>query len=197
MWPAIYNFGCIVTAVSCCAFAIKLADDYLDQEQDRLTGQANWTDILGIGTMFYAIFFISIAAAIHSSVSLSLFFASYIVGMFNDFKNRFPLGLTGWQESLLTLLLCLALFGWEMTFFSLSFVIAVQLIDDCIDIKIDSKSGRRNFASRLGCMECSLAALLALLFAWWLNEALFVPVLTGIVLVYGGLLRWTAVKHYV
>jgi len=64
MWPAIYNFACIVTAVSCCAFAIKLADDYLDQEQDRLTGQANWTDILGIGTMFYAIFFIIIAAAI-------------------------------------------------------------------------------------------------------------------------------------
>lgn len=197
MWPVIYNFACIVTAVSCCAFAIKLADDYLDQEQDRLSGQANWTDILGIGTMFYAIFFISIAAAIHSPISLSLFFASYIVGMFNDFKSRFPLGLTGWQESLLTLLISLALFGWEIMLFSLSFVIAVQLIDDCIDIKIDSNSGRRNLACRLGCMECGLVALLALLFAWWLNEALFFPVLTGIALVYGGLLQWTAVKNYV
>lgn len=197
MWPAIFNFACIVTAVACCAFAIKLADDYLDQEQDRLAGQANWTDILGIGTMFYAIFFISIAAAINSSISLSLFFASYIVGMFNDLHSRFPLGLTGWQESLLTLIISLTLFGWDITFFSLSFVIAVQLIDDCIDIKIDSNSGRRNFACRLGCMECSLAALLALLFAWWLNEVLFFPVLSGIVFVYGGLLRWTAVKKYV
>jgi len=42
--------------------------------------------------------------------------------MFNDFKSRFPLGLTGWQESLLTLLISFALFGWDMTFFSVSFV---------------------------------------------------------------------------
>lgn len=197
MWLAIFDFACIAAAVACCAIAIKLADDYLDQEQDRLAGQVNWTNVLGTGTMFYAIFFLSIAAAINSAVSLSLFFASYIIGMFNDFQSRFPLGLTGWQESLLTLFISLALFGWEITLFSLSLVFAVQLIDDCIDINIDSHSGQRNYACRLGCVECVLTAALALLFAWWLNEALFFPVVTGIVLVYAGLLRFTVVNNHV
>jgi len=195
MWLAISDFASVVAAVVCCAVAIKLADDYLDQEQDRLAGQPNWSNALGTGTMLYAIFFLSIAAAINSSVSLSLFFASYMIGMFNDLHSRFPLGLTDWQESLLTLLISLGLFGWEITFFSLSLVFAVQLIDDCIDINVDSHSGQRNYACRLGCLECILTALLALLFAWWLNEALFFPVVTGIVLVYAGLLRFTVNYH--
>lgn len=197
MWLAIFDFTCIVAAVACCAIAIKLADDYLDQEQDRLAGQPNWTNILGPGTMFYAIFFLSIAAAINSAVSLSLFFASYIVGMFNDFQSHFPLGLTGWQESLLTLFISLLLLGWEITVFSLALVFAVQLIDDCIDINVDSHSGQRNYACRLGFIECVLTAVCALLFAWWLNEALFFPVVTGIVLIYAGLLRFTVVNNHV
>ena len=196
MWLAICDFLATTLAVTCCALAVKLTDDWLDQEHDRLAGRKNWAEILGIGTMLYAMIFLIIAAALNTAVSLALFLASYIIGMFHDLTSRFPLGFTGWQESLFILVMSVVLFGWHITLFSLIFVIGIQLIDDCLDITTDSMAGQRNFAAKLGQTECILLSLLALLGSWWINEDLFLPVLAGTLIGWGGIHRFTVVKRY-
>lgn len=194
MWPEIFDFITTSLAVSCCAFAVKLADDYLDQEYDKRAGRANFAYVLGKGTMFYAMLLMIIAAALNMKISLSLFLASYIVGMFNDFNTIFPLGLTGWQETSIILLLSSALFGIHLTSFALMIVTAVQLLDDCIDVSIDRRVGQRNFACRFGVFECLLTAILCLLASWWLGEMYIGPVLTGTALSYASVMRWQVVR---
>ena len=196
MCPAIYDFMINTIAVVCCAIAIKLTDDWLDREQDHLACRKNWSSILGTGTMVYAMLFLIIAAAINGTVSLPLFLASYVVGMFHDLTNRFPLGLSGWQESLIILGLSIILFGWNQTAFALLVVAAVQLCDDCYDLTSDCMAGQRNFAAQFGCVECLLAALLSFLGAWWLNRFLFETVSIGIIIGYLATSRKGLAKHH-
>jgi 1,4-dihydroxy-2-naphthoate octaprenyltransferase len=181
-------------AVAICALAVKLTDDALDKETDLAAGRRNLAARLGPGTMVYAALCLAVAASINAPVTLSLFFASYIVGMFNDLRQAFPSRLRGWQESALVTLLGVILFGWHLMLFSLLFILAVQLTDDCIDMHSDRLCGQRNFACRLGWLECWLAGLIALLAAWWLDEKLFYPVLAGTTAFYLLTLRCQGVK---
>lgn len=181
-------------AVAICALAVKLTDDALDRESDLAGGRSNLAARLGPGTMVYAALCLAIAASINTPVSLSLFFASYIIGMFNDFRLIFPSRLRGWQESALVALLGLILFGWHLMAFALLFILAMQLIDDCVDMHADRLCGQRNLACRLGWPECLLAGLALLLAAWWLDEKLFYPVLAGTSVFYGFALRCQGVR---
>lgn len=187
MLPAIFEFSTTTLSVFFCAIAIKLADDYLDRDLDTLTGRKNWAHFLENGTMFYAMLMLIIAAGLNPLISMPLFLSSYIIGMFNDFTQVFPSKLSGWQESLLILIIGIIIFKWEYMLFSLLFIIAVQLIDDCIDYKIDTMAGHRNFAHKIGIIESLLIAGLAILSAAWLNERIFAPVLCGTILFYLGL----------
>lgn len=187
MLPAIFEFLTTALSVFFCAIAIKLADDYLDRDLDTLTGRRNWAHFLGIGTMFYAILMLIIAAGLNSLISMPLFLSSYIIGMFNDLKQVFPSKLSGWQESVIILIIGIILFKWQYMLFSLLFIMAVQLIDDCIDYKADTMAGHRNFAHKFGVIESLLIAGLGILSAAWLNEAIFAPVLCGTILFYLGL----------
>lgn len=171
-------------AVLFCAGAIKLADDYLDCEADEKRRYKNWAVRLGRGTMFYALISMLIASALHNAVSIGLFMGSYMVGMFQDLHNSFPSRLTGAQESVAAFILGGVLAGWTMMAFSLVFVLAVQLIDDCIDLRADELTGYRNLAYRFGVLESSLAAACCLILAWRLEQAVFEPVFCGVALFY-------------
>lgn len=184
MLSEIFEFITISLAVFFCAAAVKLADDYLDKEIDAHSGQPNWAEKLGSATLFYAIIFLIIAAGLHSSVSLPLFLASYIVGMFNESEHVFPSRLTGLEESLLVLAVGLLLFGWQSMLFSLSFMLAVQLFDDCLDVQRDKIAGYSNWAYRFGIVECLLLGGLCVVFAWYVNRVLIVPVITSTVFFY-------------
>lgn len=180
MSDRIFELGSVFLAVICCAAAIKLADDYLDYELDYQVKRGNWAEKFGKSTMYYAMLCMLIAAAVHIQISVSLFFSSYIVGMFNDMEKQFPSKLNGLQESLLILLLGGLLVGWQVMFFSLPLVFSVQLIDDCIDLRSDALAGFRNLAYRYGVFECLLLTLLGLLIAWFVNDYLFFPVILAI-----------------
>lgn len=184
MWPVIFEFAETSLAVIFCGLAIKLTDDWIDQEEDKLAGQKNWAAIIGMGTMLYAILLLILAAAIRAEVSLPLFLASYVVGMFHDLTSQFPLGLSGWQESLVIFIISILFFGFEVTVFSLFFITAVQFFDDWYDLRSDLMGGQRNYAVRLGKMECFLLGTLSLFAACWIKEILFYPVLTGTVIVF-------------
>ncbi|CUH94196.1 putative membrane protein [Propionispora sp. 2/2-37] len=184
MSDRIFELGSTFFAVICCAAAIKLADDYLDYELDYRGKRGNWAEKLGKSTMYYAMICMVVAAAIHTQISVSLFFSSYIVGMFNDMEKQFPSRLSGLQESLVLLLLGGLLLGWQVMFFSLPLVFSVQLIDDCIDLSSDMLAGFRNLAHRYGIFECLLLALLGLFIAWFVNDDMFFPVCLAIIVFY-------------
>ncbi|HEY3425606.1 MAG TPA: hypothetical protein VGL27_12475 [Negativicutes bacterium] len=179
MWPEIFEFAAIALSVICCAAAVKLADDYLDSDLDRHSAQFNWANVLGPGVMLYAMLFIVFAASINAPVSMSLFLGSYIIGMFQGMKERYPSRLNGFQESVLVFILGTIFWGWKLMLFAVMFVLSVQLIDDCIDIHIDGLAGYRNLAYRFGVLECMLLALLMLLLSWWIYQPIFLPVFCG------------------
>ncbi|MCE5286677.1 MAG: hypothetical protein LLG02_12635 [Pelosinus sp.] len=185
MYSVIFDFLAASMAVVCCGAAVKLSDDFLDKEMDIRSGQHNWALTLGSGALFYAIICLIAAAGLNSQVSLPLFLASYIVGMFNDYQHIFPSRLTGLQESLLVLVLGVCLFGLNSMLFSLSFILAIQLFDDCLDIHRDKLAGYRNWAYRFGLAECSLLGALCIILAWYINELTFFSVLCGTVFFYG------------
>ncbi|MDR7865569.1 MAG: hypothetical protein RIN56_02065 [Sporomusaceae bacterium] len=178
------GFAVAALAAAFCSLAVKITDDWLDRDRDAAIGRVNWSARLGAGAMVYAALFLALAAGINAAVSLALFFASYVVGMFTDLGRRLPSRLTGWQESLLVLAAGVGLCGWRTMLFAGLFVAAVQLIDDCIDLADDRLAGQRNFACRFGAVECLLCGLTLLLAAWWLDAGLFAPVFAGVATVY-------------
>ena len=186
MWPEMFDWIIHTVAVACCGVAIKLSDDWLDREVDFELQAYNWSTILGDGTMFYAMLFLTLAASLHTQVCLSLFLMSYGIGMFHDFHNYFPLGLTGWQETLMVSIMSILLFSWQITVFSALFVFAVQLLDDFIDFSSDERrTGQRNIACRIGRYECFVLAVICIMVSWRLYAEIFPPVLIGTLLVWG------------
>jgi len=182
--PTIFEWIVNIIAVLLCAFAVKLMDDYLDVDLDARGEHPNFTHRFGKGTPIYAMLSLALAASSNAPLSLPLFFASYSIGMFHDVKEFFPSGLSGLQESMLIFLIGLLLWGWQSMFFSLFFILSIQLFDDYLDIHTDQLTGYRNFAHRFGKTECLLLSLLSLLISWWLDVLFFFPALIGAIIFY-------------
>jgi len=189
MWPITYELAAVFFAAALCSLAVKLTDDWLDRERDRAAGRPNLAAPLGTGAMVYAALLLALAAGLHAAVTVALFFASYVIGMFHDFGRLMPSRLSGWQESFLVLVGGAAICGGRLMLFALCFVAAVQFVDDCLDLAADRLAGQRNLACRLGVAECLLLALAALLAAWWLDARVFGPVAAGVAAVYLGSFR--------
>lgn len=185
MWLEIFNYGKVFMSVIFCAAAVKIADDFLDAEIDKRAGRSNWAEAIGRGAMIYSMLFLGLAACLNLSISLSLFFGSYSVGMLQDLNHRFPTALSGWQECLVVFTFGAILLGLKIMVFSLFFLLAVQLFDDCIDAQEDKNAGLRNLAHRLGLVEAYLLAILTLLLSWWAGRDVFVPVLCATAFFYG------------
>lgn len=180
----IFSCSKIFFAVIFCAAAVKIADDFLDVEIDKCSGRHNWSETIGNGAMIYAMLFLGIAVCLNVSVSLSLFFCSYIVGMFQDLDRRFSINMYGWQECLVVFVFGSIFIGMKIMIFSLFFLLSVQLFDDCIDAKVDYYVGNRNLAHKLGKAEAYLLSMLTLLISWWVESGVFFPVLCATVIFY-------------
>ncbi|MDR3591411.1 MAG: hypothetical protein P4N41_17285 [Negativicutes bacterium] len=179
-----FDTAATMLSVCLCCCAVKLTDDFLDRDVDCSGGRANWAVRLGPGAMVYAVLLLALAAGFCPRVSLSLFFASYCIGMFNDLTVLLPSRLKGWQESLLVLTLGVILFDWRTVVFALLFVASVQCFDDCVDMRSDRLCGQRNLACRFGPVVCLTGGLILLFSAWGLDEELFFPVCGGTVIFY-------------
>lgn len=184
MWPEIFEQSTIVLSVILCAIAVKLVDDFLDKDMDTCAGSHNFVNHLGNGTVIYAMLALALAMSINALVSIPLFLASYMIGMFNDLKQPFPSGLSGLQESIIVLCCGVMLWGWQRMLFSLLFIISVQLFDDYVDVSKDQLVGYRNIASRIGKVECLLLSIITMLTAWQVEEHMFLFVFFGFFLFY-------------
>jgi len=137
-------------------FVIKMLDDYTDEEFDKLVGSPNITVVLGTGIISYAILFFSLACVLNVEISVSLFLASFSLGMTGNLFVKMPSGLKGYQESLLTTVLGIILFKRQMVA-ALLLMSSVHLLDDYFDYDNEAFS-KKNWAFVLGKVECFLVA---------------------------------------
>ncbi|MFW5998354.1 MAG: hypothetical protein ACOC4G_11975 [Bacillota bacterium] len=131
---------------------IKLMDDYLDQDFDKLKDEniINYSIKLKKGILPYSLLLFVFALYLNFEETLSLFLASYVIGMVYDLKQRLPSYLYGWQESLVVLFLCIIMTSLSITISSLILVIMLQLIDDYIDYYKDLEVNEENYIKKLG-----------------------------------------------
>lgn len=148
---------------------IKMMDDYLDGPLDRLIGKKTWAADLQEATLPYALLAFSLAVIAEPTWSITLFWASYAVGMRGDRLRPLPLGLTGWQEALLLGVLTLSAFGWKALVTSWAAIFSLQAVDDLLDHQQDKMCGAANWATRWGVVETGLAAAIAIALLCYLD----------------------------
>ena len=165
IYSLLQNFAAIILV----AIVIKLMDDYLDQAIDKEVGVISFASTLREGIIPYTLLFFSLAVILSPSPSLALFFASYIIGMFGDFKRPLSFGLKGYHESLFILMVSFFAVGWKTTLWAIILIMSIQIIDDYIDLKHDSNRSSNNLVIKLGKVESALLLLLFLLVAFPLN----------------------------
>ncbi|WP_018133352.1 hypothetical protein [Effusibacillus pohliae] len=153
-------FGIVLTGI-----AIKCMDDLLDAEYDQCVGRLTIAGKLGKAILPYALLLLGIGVFVAKEISLSLFLASYAIGMGYDLLERMPTRLPGWAEGLIAFGLGLLLAGPVMMVWSLLIMVTIQLLDDLVDIYKDTQSGQRNAAKRIGVVETTLLTLICLLAA--------------------------------
>lgn len=144
-------------------------DDYLDQIVDKLENKKTLALKWGRATLPYALLFFSLAAILNYSWTISLFWASYILGMGYNTTDELPTGLKAYQESLLLLLIGIYGLSIENFLSSLSIIAGIQLIDDLIDVKHDSQIYRNNFVHLLGKRQVILLLITVLSVGIYLN----------------------------
>lgn len=147
---------------------IKIMDDYLDQDIDILEKEQNLFTAIKFGGLPYALLLLSLSFMLDPVTSLSLFFASFAVGMAGKLTVKMPLGLYGYQESIIVVLLGLIFFKINMAS-SLFIIITIQLWDDFLDYDKD-KLNKKNLAFLLGKVECLLLAIIFFLLSFYLDH---------------------------
>jgi 4-hydroxybenzoate polyprenyltransferase len=171
--------------------AVKIMDDYLDTPVDRIIGRQTWAARLEEAALPYALLALSLAVIAEPIWAITLFWASYAMGMRGDMARLLPLGLRGWQEALVLGVISGLAFGWKVTISSWLAIFTVQAIDDLVDQQQDKMTGAGNWASRWGMVETGLATIIAILILSCLDIAKLVLVLMNSFLVLGVQRCWT------
>ncbi len=185
MYGEIFDFFVKWMVICLVGVIIKLMDDYLDQELDKIEGKYTLAMVLDKAVLPYALLIMTMTMAIDPGLSGSLFLASYAVGMGHDLKRTLPLGWTGLTESILFSIFGFLVFGFLEMFSSLMVIIGIQLVDDFLDYYTDAHFSRRNFVIRFGFLEsmlgCFICFGLALVLDW--QKTVLVSISLPIVLI--------------
>ncbi|PRX24074.1 hypothetical protein BX659_12537 [Orenia metallireducens] len=150
-----------ITVIFLTGLVIKLMDDYLDQELDRMNGRQTLAMRLDRGTLPYALILLTFAVLIDYQLAIALFWSSYIVGMGMD-TNRLPTGLKSYQEVMIMVVFGFLVLDYNLFLFSISIITFVQLSDDYIDYYLEEYINRDNFINYLGKVGTILLATIAL-----------------------------------
>lgn len=134
-----------VIAVLCSGFAVKLMDDFLDEPEDSMRGVLTTSSRFGRAAAPYAMLLLAIGASMNLSWTVSLFLASYCLGMFNAPQERLPSALKGYQESGLAFALCMAVAGYQETIHSFLLMAAWGTIDAIVDRELDPRERQSGY----------------------------------------------------
>ncbi|NLM97031.1 MAG: hypothetical protein GX175_05405 [Halanaerobiaceae bacterium] len=147
------------------AIVIKLMDDFLDKDIDRLTDQWNLALILERALVPYSFILLILSLYFSFNESVSAFAASYTIGMAGDYKERLPTGLYSWQEGILVLLIGAFISSIYDIIAALANICLIQIIDDLIDLKRDIKTKNHNIVIIYGKVNSYISAGILVLLA--------------------------------
>ncbi len=172
MWSTIFSIYLFknILSIFFTGCVIKLMDDYMDQDYDALINKSNISKDLGYGVVPYVLLLFSIACAFNVTIAVSLFLASFCIGMFGFLQARMPSGFSGYMESVAAIITGLLFFGVKTMISSICIIAAVQLMDDCIDLNTDIIS-KKNLAFVFGKIECIIMSIILFLCAVYLEPA--------------------------
>lgn len=156
-----------ISSIFFTGFVIKIMDDYLDHDIDNLEKRQNLFTVLEYGGLPYALLLLSLAFMLDSVTSLSLFLASFAVGMAGKLTVKMPSGLYGYHESIIVALLGFIFLKANMAS-SLFIIVTIQLWDDFLDYDKD-KLNKNNLAFLLGKVECLLLAIIFFLLSLYID----------------------------
>ncbi|HHX02245.1 MAG TPA: hypothetical protein GX739_06200 [Firmicutes bacterium] len=123
------------------AIAVKWLDDCIDEKHP--------TNSVRSGAA-YSLLAILVAAILDLPLTIALFSACYVIGMFTSMTQKLPSGLPGWLESMLILIFAAVYCGLAATFWSVLVIYSVQLLDDLLDYRLDEQQNRSNVVNDLG-----------------------------------------------
>jgi hypothetical protein len=150
------------TAIFLAGIVIKITDDFLDDfTGSDLAVRRSLAQKLGRGVAAYGLLLFAVAVSLDAVSACTLFFAAYAVGMFKDPNLILPTCFPAWIESLLVTTGGILLWGWQPMVSSLTVMLAVQLIDDCLDQNLDWQEQRNNLVHRWGKVEVFIMAVIA------------------------------------
>lgn len=174
------NYLPTVVSVIFAGIAIKLLDDYLDQESPEDSYLISLFDRSGYA---YGLVFLLIAAGADLHLTFSLFAASYSVGMFTSSHDKLPTGLSSWVESIVAVIFAILVSGWQMALWAIVTIVTVQLLDDLVDYKHDSFMGHTSIARSLGIERTIVLLLLAgyISLRWQIWLGLFIIIISQII----------------
>lgn len=137
--------------------AVKIMDDFLDAPLDQCRGLRTVAQRLGTASLPYALAAVAAGAALNHRWAISLFLASYALGMAVNLGRQLPTGLLGYQEALVALGACLVLYGPVRTVAAVAIVTAIQITDDLVDWREDRLAGGGVITRKLDRFETLLA----------------------------------------
>lgn len=140
-----------ITSIFLVGFVIKIMDDLIDE---------NHPEFLYKASLPYAVLIFIISTIIEYKTTVGLFMASYIVGMYTDINDTLLTGLKGYQEAIFVAILGFVFLGRTTFIFCLTIIIAVQLIDDVVDMELDKILGYQNLAIKYGRVEIFILSLI-------------------------------------
>lgn len=145
-----------------------MMDDYIDRDIDSLAGQKNIFNLNNCRIMPYILLIFGLACFINKKTTLTLFFASYSIGMMGSLEAKMPTSLYGYQESIIIVILGIILFGITEMGSSVFIIACVHLLDDYIDYNKD-KNYKKNLVSILGKVEVVILSLIFMLSAIYID----------------------------
>ncbi|MBM7555848.1 hypothetical protein JOC47_000682 [Halanaerobacter jeridensis] len=143
-------------------------DDYLDQEIDRLNNRNALAVKLKRGIVPYSLLLFSFAILCNYKLAISLFWASYIVGMGIN-KTELPFTLKMYQEVFLLLIIAFLVLDSSQFLFALIIILFIQAVDDYIDYYREKYIARDNFINYFGRSGTFFIIIFSLVFSLNLN----------------------------
>ena len=142
---------------------IKIMDDYLDRDIDRFKEQWNITLIINRGILPYSLVLLIFSLYLNFPEGVSIFAASYLVGMINDLNEKLPTKLYAWQEGIFLIILTTYMSSLKDSISALLIVSSIQIIDDFIDMKKDKYIDNSNIVNKIGKINASIITIVLVL----------------------------------
>lgn len=172
-------------AVLLTGVVVKIMDDHLDTAS--LPPEPGCpAPPLEHAVLPYCLLLFGLAGWLSLATSLSLFLASYCLGMAYDMLEKTPLGIRGYQESLVAVGAGALLLGWREMLGALCAIWAVQCFDDFLDYRRDLATTWRSLAVRLGRVEALVIGLASATVGYLVDQRKTGFVLAAAVLIWAG-----------